>query len=787
MPKASVTASGQKSVAAGGDVGQAVTGDGAVAVQYQIQHASVLPAQAFTPVTEVMCPPNLTNLPERPGIFVGREQELGLMDRALAAEAGVATQVVHGLGGVGKSTLAAHWAVSRTGERNPVWWITADTPSALDAGLAALAVALQPALTGVLPFETLAERAVQWLATHQQWLLVLDNVAELADIRPLLARVQTGAVVITSRRATGWHGIATPVQLDVLEQGEAIELFDRILTYDRPKATSDGAGLVCNELGLLSLAIEQAAAFCAETSTTPRDYLGLLASYPAELYAASAEGGDAERTIARIWHLTLDRLAGDPLTGQILRTLAWYAPTDIPRTLLNTLAAPPALLRALGRLAAHSMLTLDQDSIAVHRLVQAVSRTPDLCDPYRHPDAITEARAFATNALTAALPADPANPSTWGVWRALLPHSDALTRYVTPDTVETARILYETGRFLLHQGAVNGAMPRLQRALATYELNLGSDHSDTLASRSDLAGAYEFAGDLQRAIPLYEQTLNERRRLLGNDHPDTLASRSDLAGAYESAGDLQRAIPLYEETLNDIIEVLGSSHRHTISLRNNLAYAYQSAGDLQRAITLYEQALSERVRILGNDHPDTLASRNHLANALQAGGNLERALDLHQQTLAQHVRILGSDHPHTLAARDNLAMTFARSGDLQRAIPLHEQVLSERVRILGNDHPDVLASRNNLASACESAGDLERAIDLYEEVVNECRRLLGEDNPQTLISQNNLAYAYQTAGNCSRAIALYESTLTGCRRILGVRHPLTLTVFRNLAASRLGR
>ena len=46
------------------------------------------------------------------------------------------------------------------------WWITAATPADIDAGLAALAVALQPALTGVLPLEALREGAVQWLAAH---------------------------------------------------------------------------------------------------------------------------------------------------------------------------------------------------------------------------------------------------------------------------------------------------------------------------------------------------------------------------------------------------------------------------------------------------------------------------------------------------------------------------------------------------------------------------------------------------------------------------------------------
>ena len=40
--------------------------------------------------------------------------------------------------------------------------------------------------------------------------------------------------------------------------------------------------------------------------------------------------------------------------------LAWYAPEAIPRSLLDGLADPPALLGALGRLAAYSMLTLTE-------------------------------------------------------------------------------------------------------------------------------------------------------------------------------------------------------------------------------------------------------------------------------------------------------------------------------------------------------------------------------------------------------------------------------------------
>jgi hypothetical protein len=91
----------------------------------------------------------IVNLPYRAaGRFVGRGPELGELDAAAAPPGSVIVQVVHGLGGVGKSTLAAHWAATRTAGFAVVWWNTADTPTLMDEGLAGLAVALDPAAAG---------------------------------------------------------------------------------------------------------------------------------------------------------------------------------------------------------------------------------------------------------------------------------------------------------------------------------------------------------------------------------------------------------------------------------------------------------------------------------------------------------------------------------------------------------------------------------------------------------------------------------------------------------------
>ena len=64
-----------------------------------------------------------------------------------------------------------------------------------------------------------------------------------------------------------------------------------------------------------------------------------------------------------------------------------------------------------------------------------------------------------------------------------------------------------------------------ERLVAASERVLGPDHPDTLASRNNLAIAYQAAGRLDEAISLHEQTLAARERVLGPDHPDTLNSR----------------------------------------------------------------------------------------------------------------------------------------------------------------------------------------------------------------------------------------------------------------------
>lgn len=653
--------SGPNAVTIGGDsTGITSTGKNAV----NIQADRVIQPGALRPLSEVAPTAKPVGVPGV-GVFVGRHDELAQLHAALSEQSTVVVWAVHGLGGIGKSTLAARYALDHAAEFSQVVWVTADTQASLDAGLVDFAVALEPQLSGLLSAKGLRERALGWLATYEGWLLVLDNVAEPALVRGLLTRIGSGRVVVTSRRASGWAGIAKPLPLQVLTPEAARDLIANTVGSG-PTRLLAGVETLCERLGFLPLALEQAAAYMTQNSVTAEQYLDLLGQEPADLYRQGALDTPAERTLARVWAVSLDALSSNPLCGTVLRVLAWLSPDGVPRRLLAGLGSQTEVLGAVGQLAAYSMLAQDDSGmITVHRLVQAVARTGQEGDAHREPALVEQSLEQAVSLLFQAIPGKPEDPACWPGWRELAPQVAAFAVYALPETDGdlASFLLDHTAAFLEGQGTLPQAIAYFQRALATDERRLGTEAPNTLTSRNNLATAYAAAGNHAQAIELHIQNLADRERILGPEHPDTLASRNNLAATYYRPGDYAQAIELHTQNLASCERILGPNHLNTLDSRNNLANAYHTAGDHTRAIELQTQNLADCERILGSEHPSTLSSRNNLAVAYHAAGEYARAIELHEQNLTVRERILGPEHPNTLIARDNLAYVREKAAE----------------------------------------------------------------------------------------------------------------------------
>ncbi|MBV1856613.1 tetratricopeptide repeat protein [Catellatospora sp. NEAU-YM18] len=770
-----------------------------------------------------------SGLPEPNPFFVGREQLLLDLEEHLYWGRSVSVEALQGTGGVGKTQLATEYLRRHRADYDLIAWINAERVELIPAQTAAMAPILGvPAYSD----ETETARAVVAALTHTDvaWLLVYDNANQPGDLLEWLPRAGAGHVIITSRQS-GFEALGSRLDVDVLTPAEAVALLRTRL----PDIGDDIASQVVEELGRLPLAVEQAAAFLAETGTPPHEYLDLLRFQGEQLLDQGYARG-YEHTVATVWHLSQTSLhLVSPAAEQLLQLCAFLGPEPVPLDLFarhaDLLPAPLKELAgdrlrfnaAVGALYARSLARRSSDGIIVHRLLAAAIRRP-LATSERHMT-IQEIRELLFSHLPGRVED---SPDGWPVWRALLPHVLAATRHDSPHLGESDRtswLLNRGGSYLQTHGQPRAALPLYEKALRLDEDNLGPADPATLGSRDNVAYAHEAAGQLEQAIPLYEATLLDRIRVLGADAPDTLISGNNLALAYASAGKLNRAIPMFEATLAARARLFGGSHPVTILSRNNLAGAYRASGQVSRAIAVLETAHRDALRTLGADHPETLRSSDQLASAYQSLGKLDKAIELFVATVADRARVLGPDHPNTLNARNNLALAYQAAGKLDeaialleasaadrqrvhgpddphtlqaigslgqayqaagqmdKAISLLETSLAERLRVLGNDNPSTLRARNNLAHAYLEGGHLDEAFRLMTVCLSEALRVLGPDSPATFTARNNLATAYQRAGNMAAAVPLFEATLADRIRVLGADHPESLQSRNNVATA----
>lgn len=245
--------------------------------------------------------------------FVGRERELALFDALIAGEASASVVFVHGVGGVGKSTLLRE--VARRAARRGF------TPVLVEGReLAPVPGQLEAALDGV--------------AAHARPLVVFDTYERMAAVggylraRLLPALPEGSLVVLAGRRAPepgwlsdGWEHITATLELGPLGDADATAL---VAQHGVTAASADADARITT---LLRWA----------------DGSPLALALGAEAIAASHARGDGSESAA------LPDLDDDPAIGQaILRRLTG---TELDGGDLDVLA-----VAAIARLATAAML-----------------------------------------------------------------------------------------------------------------------------------------------------------------------------------------------------------------------------------------------------------------------------------------------------------------------------------------------------------------------------------------------------------------------------------------------
>jgi tetratricopeptide (TPR) repeat protein len=676
---------------------------------------------------------------------------------ALVPSSGSAQGLPNWAGACGKTQIAVMIAESlwRSHAIDVLIWIFATNRVSVLSGFVEASVAV----TGIDPTgtaESVAVRFVGWLGeTSQPWLVVLDDLAETADLDGLWPAGPAGRLLVTCVQAgiavdPGRRPETRVIPVGSFSVREALNGLTERLSVN--PFQRQGAIDLVETLGCEPLALAQAASVVASSSLTCRDYRDFFISRRGQLWAGADEVPSAAMVT---WVLSLER-AESLLPGVSVRlVLVLVALLDghgIPGIVFGTRAVaeymagagPPPGTAADPKWARDVLLTIERTGlISINRDVtpptvgmsSAVQAAIRLAAPA---DVQEPAARAAASALLEVWPAD--EPQPWAA--ASLRANTASLQDSAADVLWADGchpLLLRAGRSLDEAGMVGLAVDYWQDLAARCDTKLPPGHPDALVVADQLAAAYLKAGHGGDAVQWYQRVLAERERELAPGHPAIVRTRVSLARALIRGGEPADAVTV-----------------------------------LLRAVGEFEQ-------FRGSGHPDTLSARDELAAAYQAAGDMAAASRLLARDLADRERLQGQRDPQTIATRDRLAAAYLDEGKIKDAITQYKRALADREKVLGRGHPDTIATAASLSAAYRAAGRMPAAMQLAEQCRVDSERVLGPDHADTLVRLVNLAYLYYTVGRVGDAEALLRETAARCERTLPPGDRLTAAVRQSLA------
>lgn len=615
-------------------------------------------------------PVALAQLPADVADFTGRDREIA----ELVAPTTSSIVVISGKPGVGKTTLAVHVAHLLITD-HPDAQFYCDLRGVHDPAQPAEVLATVLRALGVtdagVPAST-EERAALYrsLLHDRRAVVVLDNAADEAQVRPLLPGGPRCVTLVTSRsRLSGLSGVHR-VPLDVPGPDETLRLLAEIVGRQRIDAALPAAGRLAEACGRLPLAVRIAGnrlaawpqwtvEYLTERLADERSRLAWLRAGDLEVRAAFAVSHDALAPTARRMFQLLSLVPGPDFGAEMAAIL-----TDIPvpdaEVVLDDLAAVSLVEPAVipGRYRLHDLLRLYADERL--RAEQDDGQ-----------------RAHATDRMV-----------TW-----LLDTAIGASATIAPPS----KVVLDPGdRFAC------------DRAAAIAWLDAERSNMLGAATRADPALVIRFLDhvvwylDLRCAWSDLRQ-LSELAQSVTSDLAAAALAWNSLGLAFWGMGEYAKAVSSHQRAA-ELAHAAGSLTEEGTAY-DRLGMAQWGLNQFVAAIRNHERAI-ELCRRSG-DRWSEASALNHVGRAHYYAGRFAEASDCHQQATAR-LAALG-DVRGEAYARQALGCALAGLGRYDEARECHERALE--VFLVVGDPWAAGTARQGLGVALRGLGQPEAALD----------------------------------------------------------------------------
>ncbi|WP_235967291.1 tetratricopeptide repeat protein [Micromonospora rubida] len=706
--------------------------------------------------------------------FTGRATELDQLRHALShnrhTNGAMAVSAIEGMAGVGKTQLAIHAGhllirehrfdrtlfVNLRGFHPDPARPPADPAAVLDGFLRLLGVPAHQ-----IPHDLHARTAVyRDQLTGTRTLIVLDNAADVDQVRPLLPEVPGCFTLITSRRILSDLCPATHLVVDVFAAHEAVDYLAQVVSHVPTGDDPAAAARIARRCGYLPLALDLTTGHMRATSgwtltdhadrlderhhqrrletgvelaldlsyhhlpADQRRLLRLLALHPgqdSDAYAAAAlTDADLDTTRAHLDHLCRDHLLQQSASGR-------YTLHDLVRAFAITRAhdevRPADRREALTRLFDHYLATAAAAMNALHpaqahlrpHIPPTGTPAPELADPdsalawldIERPTLVTVAAHTASHGWPT---------HTTRLSRILYRYfagghgSDAVTIHShahdaarhTGDVTEQAHALTDLGAAHLWVGRYESAVEHFTAALHLFsQTGHGFGQART---QTNLGVAEQRLGHYRKAAAHFAQARTAHLR--AGDQIGQARALSNLGdveqrlGHYRRAAThLRQALTLYRQSGDQAGEAVSLANLAEVDTRSG---RYEAAAEnLAQALVLFRQAGHRNGEAWTLDGLGTL--HRHLGQPAEAARHHQQALTILQMT--------GDKHGAAWALNGLGEATLA-AGHATDAITHHTAAHAIAAEIGARDQR--ARAQAGLASAHRALDQRDRARDHYQ-------------------------------------------------------------------------
>ena len=629
----------------------------------------------------------------RPQDLIGRSKELAQLT-ALLAENGQVV-LVNGMGGIGKTSLAAAYVAQEYENYQHIAWISNNSADIADDILQSRDL-LQSldlnTLTGdrdvILGAVLHKLRSID----ERPKLFVIDNAAaEIEQRLPQLPSQPNWHVLITSREEiAGTHSMP----LGFLQPSDAVALFKK---HCHRIEAEDEIGQIVAAVDYHTLTIEILAR-TAQLQRTKLDELLNAIRNDARANVRTAHSNQAKIERVRSYLETIFDFSGlsdDELW--LLKQFVALPPEFQSYELLVELIEPEQSSRGetfselLRNLEGKGWLLSDEkrNSFKMHRVVREAIQAKLEITPQ-------DIESLLTNvAWKLRVDQTRDNPVDKFLW---IPYGEAVELIVGQfQETMVGQLQGKLGWVLQDFGDYAGAKTLLERALASDEKNFGAYHPTTAVSYSNLGLLLKELGDYGAAKDLIERAIASDEKNFGDDHPTAVRNYSNLGTVLNSMGDLYGAKDYYERALASCEKSFNTEHPTTALISSNLGLVLQKLGDCMSAKELQERALASDEKNYGADHPRTAVSCFNLGSVLFELGDIIGTRKLFERVLAIEESVYGTAHPTTAMTYSYMASVLEKQEELGEALLLAFRALRVFENKLPARHPRRESARRHVA------------------------------------------------------------------------------------------